>query len=126
MDLKGHLKVILISYYFSSRYETGGIRAQQFAKYLPHFGVEPIVITRKVKDPHPYHGRCIALRTLPIHWPLHLESITWMPGLLWACLKLIKHEKVSCLVISCGPFPVAGVVLYLKKWFKRIYSKSVV
>ena len=117
MATESNPSVILVSYYFSSQYETGGIRVQKFAKYLPRFGVEPIIVTRKVKDSFPYQGRCIALRTLPIHWPLHLESFTWMPGLLWACLKLIKNEKVKCLVFSCGPFPVAGVGVILKKWF---------
>jgi glycosyltransferase involved in cell wall biosynthesis len=110
-------KIILISYFFSSKYETGGIRVQKFAKYLPCFGMEPIVITRKIKDPFLFEGRCISLRTLPIHWPFHLESFTWMPGLLWACLNLIKNEKVKVLVFSCGPFPMVVVGVILKKLF---------
>ena len=117
MANEGDPRVILVSYFFSSKYETGGIRAQKFAKYLPHFGVEPIVVTRKVKDPFPFQGRFISLRTLPINWPFHLEPFTWIPGLLWTCLKLIKNEKVKCLVFSCGPFPVAVAGVILKKLF---------
>lgn len=117
MGNESNTKVILASYFFSSKYETGGIRVQKFAKYLPCFGVEPIIITRKVKEPFFFEGKCISLRTLSIHWPFHLESFTWMPGLLWACLKLIRNEKVKFLVFSCGPFPVAVVGAILKKLF---------
>jgi glycosyltransferase involved in cell wall biosynthesis len=111
------MKVILISYYFSSRYETGGIRAQKFAKYLPAFGVEPIIVTRRTKDPFPFSGKCLYLRTFPIHWPFHLESFTWIPGLFWACLKLVKNENAKYLIFSCGPFPPAIVGVFLKKFF---------
>ena len=117
MDVKETLKIILISYYFSSKYETGGIRAQKFAKYLPAFGVEPLVVTRKVTDHYPFQGKCFFVRTLPIHWPFHLESFTWIPGLFWTCLKLIRKEKIDALLFCCGPFPVVIVGVFLKRLF---------
>ena len=114
---KKTLKVILVSYYFSSKYETGGIRAQKFAKYLPEFGVEPIILTRRIKDPFHFNGKCVYLKTLPINWPFHLEHFTLIPKLFWSCLKLIKNEKVKYLIFSCGPFPIATVGVLLKKFF---------
>jgi len=112
------VKIILISYFFSSQYETGGIRTQKFVKYLPGLGIEPIVLTRRVEHPFPFQGRCIFLRTLAIHWPFHLEYFTWIPSLLWTCVKLIKRERIEVLLFSCGPFPVAAVGVVLKKLFK--------
>lgn len=112
------MKIILVSYFFSSKYETGGIRAQKFAKYLPTFGLEPIVITRKIKDPYGIDGRCVSVKTLPINWPFHLEWFTWIPGLFVACLKIIRREKVPLLLFSCGPFPAAIVGVILKRFFR--------
>jgi glycosyltransferase involved in cell wall biosynthesis len=110
-------KIILVSYFFSSKYETGGIRAQKFAKYLPEFGFEPIIITKRRTDNYIYNGRCIFLRTLSVNWPFHLEALTWLPGLFLTCLKIIRNEKVEVLLFSCGPFSSAVVGLLLKKLF---------
>jgi glycosyltransferase involved in cell wall biosynthesis len=110
-------KILIISYYFSSTYETGGIRAQKFVKYLPHFDFEPIVITKKRENPYPFKGRMISLRTLPINKPFHLESLTWLPGLFFTCLRLIRNEKIGILLFSCGPFSSALIGLILKVLF---------
>jgi len=110
-------KIILVSYFFSSKYETGGIRTQKFAKYLPGFGFEPIIITKRRKDNYIFNGRCLLLRTLPVNWPFHLEALTWLPGLFLTCLKIIRNEKVKVLLFSCGPFSSAVVGLLLKKLF---------
>ncbi len=115
--IKNNQKIILISYLFSSKYATGGMRAQKFVKYLPTFGYEPIVITRKINDPYRFDGRCILVRTIPINWPFHLESFTWIPELLIVCLKLIRREKVRFVLFSCGPFPDAVVGVILKAFF---------
>ncbi len=113
-------KILIISYYFSSAYETGGIRAQKFVKYLPHFDFEPIVITKKRKNPYPFKGRMISLRTLPINKPFHLESLTWLPGLFFTCLRLIRKEQIGIVIFSCGPFSSALIGLILKALFNII------
>ncbi len=110
-------KVAIISYYFSSPYETGGIRIQKFVRYLPLFGIEPIVITRKRANSYPFGGRMTSLRTLPINRPFHFEAFTWLPRLFLACLRLIEEEKVHFLVISCGPFSSALVGALLRRLF---------
>lgn len=111
-------KIILVSYHFSSALDTGGIRAQKLVKYLPQFGFEPIVLTKKRKNPYPFDGRVICLRTLSIRWPFHLEAFTWLPGLLLTCIRLIKREKIKGVVFSCGPFSAALTGILLKKIFE--------
>ncbi|NIM58370.1 MAG: glycosyltransferase [Candidatus Aminicenantes bacterium] len=114
---KRNKKVAVISYFFSSPDKTGGIRSQKFVKYLPQFGIEPIVITKRRTNPYSFGGRMTPLRTFPVNRPFHLETLTWLPGLVLACLRLIKKEKVHSLLISCGPFSSALVGALLKKLF---------
>jgi len=41
-------RVLIISYYFPPRPGVGGLRPYGLAKYLPHFGWEPIILTAKL------------------------------------------------------------------------------
>lgn len=110
-------KIIFVSYYFSSQYETGGIRAQNFVKYLPQYGFEPIVITKRRTNPYEFRGRVSSIKTIRANWPFHLEAFTWLPGLFITCMRVIKNEKIKILFFSCGPFSAALVGMLLKKCF---------
>ena len=111
-------KIILVSYHFSSEYETGGIRVRKFAKYLPQHGFDPIIVTRKRKHLRQFNGRIVFLRTIPIKWPFHLEAFTWIPSLFLTCVRLIRSEKIRILFFSCGPFSAALIGILLRKVFK--------
>lgn len=41
-------RVLIISYYFPPRPGVGALRPYGLAKYLPHFGWEPIILTAKL------------------------------------------------------------------------------
>jgi glycosyltransferase involved in cell wall biosynthesis len=49
-------KVLIISYHFPPDAEVGGLRAQKFAKYLPHYGWQPLVLSVLEKY-YPQHDK---------------------------------------------------------------------
>ena len=133
-------KALIIEEKFPS---TGGTRTEKFAKFLPQFGWEPIILTIRQTDRNPFAEEILknytnptlkiyATKTLPNFSILKrfnlarlaeiLNSLlfipdtnaAWMPYAINEGLRIIQHEKPE-IIYSTSPHEGVHLIAYLLK-----------
>ena len=97
-------KVLIIAYHFSPDAEVGGMRGQKFAKYLPLYGWEPLILSvdekyYPLRDPVRNNSiNCEVFRT-KVFWSLRevylkikvlSQSISRGSLLAWGCFESVR------------------------------------
>jgi glycosyltransferase involved in cell wall biosynthesis len=115
-------KILIISYYFPPNSEVGGIRPAKFAKYLPDFGWEPIILT--IKEKHIVHEdpeRLSELQDMKI-----LRTSVWPTGtqLIDTVKNKLRNNKINSIPNQKIGNQLAGNKSTLYKYSSRIAMKT--
>ena len=112
-------RVLFIAYNFPPCSSIGGsIRSQKFARYLPEFGWEPVVLTAKENNGKPFEIFPDVHRIssfTPFRKPFNLGPYGWSFSAWRYCREeLLPKNPFDILYISCPPFPQIHAALKLK------------
>lgn len=111
-------KVLFIAYHFPPCESIGGaLRSDKFAKYLPEFGWDPIILTIKNKNyTYTYNKNIIRFPSLtPYFRPYNLTPYGWAWNLYKHAKKIILKKKIKLIYVTCPPYAPAITALLLKK-----------
>jgi len=130
----------MICYDFMPLINPGSTRYSQFAKYLPDFGWEPIILT--IKNPSRFSHLDPTMqipKSLKIYRSFEIPTIYlfkiltkyirtpiftfpmagWLPHTYHIAKKLITQEKIDLIFTGCQPFSTAILGFYLKRSTKK-------
>ncbi|MDH5525236.1 MAG: glycosyltransferase family 4 protein [Desulfobulbaceae bacterium] len=97
----------------------GALRSAYFAKYLPEFGWQPMVVAlaeeQSVVEQYPGVTRVASLT--PYKRPYEVTPYGWALNVYRLLRRMFKSRQVDLIYVSCPPFPQAVAALLLKRFF---------
>lgn len=138
-------RVLLVAYDFPPRGAAGVFRVAKFARYLPEWGWEPVVVTVADAGPHPDPALLDELppgieilrvgaatrarpsaaavpvapgqgwRSSPRRWIVPDPQIVWIPGAVRAAAERLKRGGIAAIMTSAPPFSTSLVGYILKR-----------
>lgn len=121
-------KIIIFAYYYLPDNTSGVQRAVRMAKYLPHYGIDPVVITSSQSGIEPGLGGVeyvpvpdnrapdglemlarLAQRIAPYN-----ECLEWTPHAIHAADKIIAHAPVEAIISTSPPLVTHAAALATK------------
>jgi glycosyltransferase involved in cell wall biosynthesis len=113
-------KLLLVTYHFPPSAASGAFRMLGFARHLPKFGWDPVVVAPPLVPFEPIDEE-LARRVPPevavyrVPFPSGrvmrlarrlLPHGLWMPGALAACARAVREHQPAALLTSSPPYPV--------------------
>jgi glycosyltransferase involved in cell wall biosynthesis len=125
-------KALIVTYHFPPSAASGAFRMLGFARYLPRFGWQPVVVAPPRMPLEPVDSRL--LEQVPSGTPVYpvpfpegralkvvsrfARKATWLPFALRACSRAIREHCPEALFTSSPPHGVHVLGAYLRRRYK--------
>ena len=109
-------KILIVSYHFPPDASVGGMRPAKFAKYLPQFGWEPIILTVN-QHYHPLTDPS-KLKDLGLGPRVYRTRMLPRPGRLYLALKTRVRKAApgpASIPVTASPFSHRGVLSSIRR-----------
>lgn len=123
-----HKKILLITYHFAPSAASGTFRMLGFARHLPTFGWQPLVVAPPTLPWEPMDaqlGEQVRVETIvqPVPYPAAAPRLLrkfapnaiWLPRALAACKRVIREHGPDVVLTSGPPHCVHALGHYLKR-----------
>ena len=122
-------KVLLITYHFPPSAASGAFRMLGFARHLPTFGWQPLVVAPPTMPWEPVDSQLAndlpeEVVVEPVPYPMSAprllrrvaQNAIWLPRAWFACRRLIREHRPDVILTSGPPHCVHALGHYLKRW----------